>query len=297
MVFEIRTARPEDAAGIARVWAAALPHLVKTARGVEAELRAARRRAALVAVDGAEVVGYGNVLLPDPADQAPRVRIAVQVPPDLRRRGIGGALADAISAEAVKAGAAKLLTVLGDDESKGFATRRGFTIGRQMSFSSADLSATPAPAPAPAGLRVVDYEQADPQELWRAATAVTDGDPSGLSFSPPYDEWLATEWSSPDLRRELSAAALDGDTVLSFVTTTADPERRVIWSSLTGTIPPARGRGLAKAVKSVALARARDAGFVTAHTGNDAGNAPMLAVNKWLGYQVSSVAWTAEKDL
>ena len=38
-------------------------------------------------------------------------------------------------------------------------------------------------------------------------------------------------------------------------------------------------------------------GFVTANTGNDAANAPMLAVNAWLGYHVSSAAWTAEKTL
>ena len=121
--------------------------------------------------------------------------------------------------------------------------------------------------------------------------------PSGLSFAPPYDEFLATDWGNPDLRRDLSIAVLDGDTVVSFVTTTADPERKVIWSNLTGTIPSARGRGLAKVVKSTALARARDAGFRTANTGNDAGNAPMLAVNTWLGYEVSSSAWTAEKAL
>ena len=122
--------------------------------------------------------------------------------------------------------------------------------------------------------------------------------PPALTVSPPpYDEWLALDWGNPDLRRDLSAAVLDGDTVLSFVTTTADPGRGVIWSNLTGTIPAARGRGLAKVVKSVALTAARDAGFVTANTGNDAGNAPMLAVNEWLGYHVSSAAWTAEKTL
>jgi hypothetical protein len=54
---------------------------------------------------------------------------------------------------------------------------------------------------------------------------------------------------------------------------------------------------LAKVVKSAALTRSREAGFVTAYTGNDAGNKPMLAVNKWLGYQLTAAAWTAEKEL
>jgi GNAT superfamily N-acetyltransferase len=298
MVFEIRTARPEDAVGIARVWATATPHLVKTARGIEAGLRNSRRRIALIAADGSDVVGYGNVFLPDPGVEAPRVRISVAVPPELRKRGIGGRLAAAICSEAEKAGAAGLLVVVEDsDESKEFATRRGFTIGRRMSHSRADLSAVPSPAPAPDGLRVTDFDQVDPEQVWRAVVAVAEGDPSGLSFAPPYDEWLATDWDNPDVRRDLSVAVLDGEAVVSFVITTADPERRVIWSNLTGTIPAARGRGLAKVVKSAALTRARDAGFVTAYTGNDAANAPMLAVNTWLGYKESSAAWTAEKAL
>jgi GNAT superfamily N-acetyltransferase len=295
MVFEIRTAIPEDAA---RVWAATMPHLVKTARGVEAELRAGRSRIVVLAVDGPDVVGYGNVYLPGPDVRAPRVRITVHVPPELRGRGIGTAVADEVCAAAARAGAASLLIVVADDDaSKKFATRRGFTIGRRMSQSSANLHQLPEPRSVAGSLRLVDYTQIDPRQLWLASRAVADGDPSGLSDSTPYDEWVETAWENPDLRRDLSVAVLDGDTVLSFVTTTADPERRVIWSNLTGTIPAARGRGLAKAVKSAALTRARDAGFVTAYTGNDARNAPMLAVNEWLGYRVSAGSWTAEKVL
>jgi RimJ/RimL family protein N-acetyltransferase len=71
----------------------------------------------------------------------------------------------------------------------------------------------------------------------------------------------------------------------------------VIWSNLTGTIPAYRGRGLAKVVKSAALTRSREAGFVTAYTGNDSNNVPMLAVNRWLGYQPAGSSWTAVKDL
>jgi RimJ/RimL family protein N-acetyltransferase len=84
---------------------------------------------------------------------------------------------------------------------------------------------------------------------------------------------------------------------VSFVTTTADPDRKVIWSNLTGTIPSYRGQGLAKVVKSAALNRSREAGFLAAFTGNDAGNKPMLAVNEWLGYRPTAAAWTAEKVL
>jgi GNAT superfamily N-acetyltransferase len=298
MVVEIRTAGPEDAVGIARVWAAAVPQLVKTARAIEVQLQHSRSQEVLIAVDDADVVGYANIYLPPPDASAPRVRVTVQVPPEHRRRGIGSALADAITARATELGAGRLLVVVGDDhDSRTFAVKRGFAIGRRMSHSAADLTAAPEPLAPPEGLRVATYDELDPRQVYDAEVQVRDDDPSGLSGGPAYEEWVRTWWDNPDNRYDLSVAVLDGDQVLSFVTTTADADRKLIWSNLTGTIPSARGRGLAKVVKSVALARARDAGFTVASTGNDAANEPMLAVNRWLGYQETSAAWTAEKAL
>jgi GNAT superfamily N-acetyltransferase len=298
MGFEIRPGVPGDAAGIAAVWAAALPHLVKTAAGVEAELRTASSRRVLVAVQGGTVVGYSSAWLPTPGDETARVRMGVQVPPAERGHGIGGALAEAITATAQEAGARSLLTVVDDEEaSRAFATRRGFSIGRELSHSRALLTAVPEPTPVPDGLSLVSYDEVDPRAIWTASAAVAGGDPSGLSSAPAYEEWFAMEWNHPDLRRDLSVALLDGGTVVSFVTTTADPARGVIWSNLTGTLPSHRGRGLAKVVKSAALNRSRGAGFTEAFTGNDAGNSPMLAVNHWLGYRPAASSWTAEKAL
>ncbi|HEY0689561.1 MAG TPA: GNAT family N-acetyltransferase [Kribbella sp.] len=298
MGFEIRPAIPADAVGIAAVWAAAMPYLVKTAAGIEAELRTSKARRVLIAVEDGTVVGYANASLPAPEDQAARIRVSVQVPPAERGRGIGGALAEAITRTARQAGGHELLTAVDDDDaSRGFATRRGFTINRKLTHARVSLTAVPEPAPVPDGLRLVDYDSLDPRQVWTASAVVAEGDPSGLSSVAPYDEWLVTDWNHPDLRRDLSISLLDGDTVVSFVTTTADPARGVIWSNLTGTIPSHRGRGLAKVVKSAALTRSRDAGLTDAFTGNDAGNVPMLAVNQWLGYQPTASSWTAGKTL
>ncbi|NUS00477.1 MAG: GNAT family N-acetyltransferase [Kribbellaceae bacterium] len=269
-----------------------MPHLVKTARAIELQLRHGRSQEVLVAVDGDVVVGYANLYLPPAA----RVRITVQVPPADRGRGIGSALLSAVTDRARELGAGRLLVAVADD-STGFAERHGFTVGRRMTHSAADLTAAREPLPVPEGLRLATYEELEPRQLYDAEVQVRDDDPSGLSSGPAYDEWVQTQWANPDTRYDLSIAVLDGDRVLSFVTTTADPDRGVIWSNLTGTIPSARGRGLAKVVKSAALARSRDAGFTVASTGNDAANEPMLAVNRWLGYQEKSAAWTAEKAL
>lgn len=297
-MIEVRRAVPGDGAGIAAVLAASLPRLVKTARGVESELRSGSTRVVLVAVDAGEIVGFGNVFPPGPDASAPRVRLAVQVSPDRRCRGAGRALTEEVERIATEAGAASLLTVVEDDDhSRHFAQRRGFVIERQMSHSLATLADAPDPAEAPEGLRLVTFDELESRPVWQAYAAVVGGDPSGLSSVPPYDQWVGSEWNHPDLRKDLSVALLDGPEVVSFVTTAADPERGAIWSNLTGTVPAYRGRGLAKVVKSHALRRAHLAGLTTASTGNDAANEPMLAVNHWLGYRFAGSAWTAEKTL
>lgn len=55
---------------------------------------------------------------------------------------------------------------------------------------------------------------------------------------------------------------------------------------MTGTAAAFRGRGLAKLAKNDSLHRARAAGCTEAFTGNDAGNEPMIAINKWFGYEI-----------
>jgi hypothetical protein len=55
---------------------------------------------------------------------------------------------------------------------------------------------------------------------------------------------------------------------------------------MTGTARAHRGRGLAKLAKNDSLHRARAAGYTEAFTGNDTGNGPMLAINKWFGYEI-----------
>ncbi|KPC92636.1 hypothetical protein ADL27_23995 [Streptomyces sp. NRRL F-6602] len=55
---------------------------------------------------------------------------------------------------------------------------------------------------------------------------------------------------------------------------------------MTGTLREYRGRGLASLAKTATLHKARAAGLREAFTGNDAENAPMLAVNRKFGYEI-----------
>jgi GNAT superfamily N-acetyltransferase len=297
MEFDLRPAAPADATGIAEIWRTVEPHIVKTARQIENELRESTVRRMVVATDGAQLVGYGSTWLPPATDPERPSRITVLVPADFRRAGVGSRLVAATTEVAAGTRARSILTVVGDG-SRAFAERHGFTIGRRLSHSRAVLADIPPAPPVPAGLELAGFDELpDPRAVWEASAAVAEHDPSGLSEIPVYEEWLATEWSAPDHALDLSVAVLDGDRVAAFVSTAADRERGAVWSNLTGTVPAYRGRGLAKLVKAVALARCRDAGLTEALTGNDADNRPMLAVNEWLGYRVAGFQWTATKAL
>ncbi|MFE7120597.1 GNAT family N-acetyltransferase, partial [Streptomyces sp. NPDC057654] len=65
----------------------------------------------------------------------------------------------------------------------------------------------------------------------------------------------------------------------------------------TGTRRAFRGRGLAKLVKARSLRLARAAGCTEAFTGNDDENAPMLAINKWFGYEPAAAEWRYVREL
>jgi GNAT superfamily N-acetyltransferase len=85
-----------------------------------------------------------------------------------------------------------------------------------------------------------------------------------------------------------SFAAVEEGSVLSFTMLTADLESRRGFTDSTGTMPQARGRGLATAVKLASLRWAAANGITSVWTTNDETNAPMLAVNGRLGYRPSA---------
>ena len=58
-----------------------------------------------------------------------------------------------------------------------------------------------------------------------------------------------------------------------------------IYNMFTGVEPTWRGRGIALALKLLAIACARRHGAEHISTNNDSENTPMLAVNRKLGYQ------------
>jgi hypothetical protein len=139
----------------------------------------------------------------------------------------------------------------------------------------------------PSGVEVVSLDNIGPE----AAHAIDEvafldepGDVPGGAIG--FQEFLDRFWNSPDLDRQLSVAAVVDGVPAGTTLLEVNPQTRRAYTSGTCMLREYRGRGLTKLMKSVSLRRAAEAGVVAAFTCNDYSNAPMVAVNDWLGYKI-----------
>ncbi|MFL1427732.1 MULTISPECIES: GNAT family N-acetyltransferase [unclassified Nocardiopsis] len=152
-----------------------------------------------------------------------------------------------------------------------------------------DLSLLPPAPEPPAGVELrpfSDYAD-DPRpvyELDRLASADEPGAAPGVGFMT-FEDWVNGPWNHPLSDLDLSLVFLYEGTPAGITCYASDRESR-LESSMTGTLREFRGRGLAGYAKHAALLRARERGFTHASTGNHENNAPMLAINRRLGYSL-----------
>lgn len=243
----IRPFQPEDAAAVLALLRELLPLRVESEASVRRLATAAR---CWVAEDGAEVVGFGRV-------QERRLWIGVLAA--ARNDGVGSALWARVEEHAHEPA-----VCWADDESGiAFAEARGFSRGARRLISVLDPTATAVPElPERDDVRLVPWSQLD--EL-----------PTGLEGLERAE--------SPDLAADGSFVAFLDGRPAAFALLTAD-EHGVAENEFTATLPELRGRGLATLCKLAAIRWARENAIHTVVAGNDAGNAPMLAINERLGY-------------
>lgn len=288
MTRQLRFATHGSAEGWARAAGAASPWLVSTAAGVRHDLEHdPTTLARYVVVEDGEVLGVTRV-----RRRAAEVSVMVQVHPDHQGSGVGSLLFEQVRRVA---GDAPISTIVnGDDHAIAVARHWGLDLLREFTVSAVDPRTVPTPPPAPPGLRVVDLDEAGVEEVLACHNAAAADDPSGLTRQIPLEEYAATQWRHPDHRLTVGRAVLDGAAVLSFASVYANGERA--WNSMTGTLPSRRGSGLARLVKQHSLVALAAAGVTQCATGNDAANAPMLAVNGALGYRPFATTWGARKE-
>ncbi|MCX4979957.1 GNAT family N-acetyltransferase [Streptomyces sp. NBC_00572] len=297
MTVIVRDVHAEDAEGFARVRRAALPFMLATAEQLvfdwaHAHPDSHNRPLVAVTEDGV-IVGTAQVGIAHDSPEPGIGRVNVYVDPGYLGRGAGTLLLRAGEEHLAEQGARTLYSwVLDAPENLAWAGRRGYSASRSAYFLRLDLATgelPPLQAP-PAGVELLTGEDfaADPRPLFELDAVSTADEPGDVAVEmDDYAHWRATVWEHPLFDQALTTVAVVDGVPAAFSAAQTDGLGRYN-SGMTGTSPDFRGRGLAKLAKNTSLHRARAAGCTEAFTGNDTGNGPMLAINKWFGYEVGA---------
>ncbi|MGW2843619.1 N-acetyltransferase family protein [Streptomyces sp. NPDC001108] len=294
MTVIVRDFLPTDAEDWVRVRRAALPFIVTTPERVAFDLASAhpdKRYRLLVAEEDGEVIGTAQTGLAHDSPEPGQGFCNTYTHPERTGRGAGGLLLRTAEEHLAREGAVSVHAwVLDTPSDRAFAEKRGYTPSRPAHFLHLDLAGGPLPprqeVPAGVELRTAADFADDPRPLFEADAETTADEPSDTPAElSDYEDWLNHTWRSPGLDHGLTSVAVVDGEVVAFSAAETDGQTRYM-SGMTGTRRAHRGRGLAKLVKNDSLHRARAAGYTDAYTGNDAGNGPMLAINRWFGYRI-----------
>ncbi len=305
MTVIVRSFRPEDASAAADVLRAAIPFLVTTPEAMlwsSTHAAAASHYQLFVAERGGEVVARGEAGIAHESSTPGQAFANVYVRPDQRGRGVGALVLRTAEEHVAAAGADTVYSwVLDEVPNRSFAERRGYRPRRSAHFLRLDLAngTLPTPPETPADVEFVPVSSfaGDPRPMFALDSECTADEPGDLDAElDDFEEWLDSTWRHPLLDHELSVVALVDGVPAAFTAARTDGGTRY-WSGMTGTARAFRGRGLAKLAKSHSLQRARAAGYTEAFTGNDSDNGPMLAINKWFGYEICATEVRYVRDL
>lgn len=295
MTVIVRDLRPDvrsDLEGFALVRRLALPFILVTPESVVHVLTRTHpdaRFRSLVAEEDGEMIGTAQVGLAHDSPRPGQGFLNVYVRPDRTRRGAGGLLVRTAEEYLAGKGATDLYAwVLDEPANRAFAERHGYGRRRSAHFLRLDLASGTLPplSPPPPGVELrtaADFAD-DPRPVFELEAETTSDEPGDIDVEvTDYPAWVEATWEHPLLDRELTTVAVADGRPVAFTAAYTDGGARYA-TAMTGTARAFRGRGLAKLVKNASLHRARAAGITEAFTGNDTGNGPMLAVNRWLGY-------------
>ncbi|GAA2624489.1 GNAT family N-acetyltransferase [Streptomyces vastus] len=294
MTVIVRDFRPADAEGFARVRQLALPFMLCTAESIAYDVAHAHPDAhfrPLVAEEDGELIGTAQVGIAYDSPQPGQGYLNVYVHPEHERRGAGSLLVRTAEEHLAALGATKLFAFVTDaPANRAFAEKHGYRASRSAHFLRLDLAHATLPPrrPLPPDVEFrtgADFAD-DPRPLFALDAETLADEPSDIAHEfTDYEAWLRETWHHPLLSHELTSVVVADGRPAAFSAARTDGGTRY-GTVMTGTARAHRGRGLAKLAKNDSLHRARAAGYTEAFTGNDAGNGPMLAINKWFGYEI-----------
>jgi GNAT superfamily N-acetyltransferase len=257
-----------------------------------------------------QIIGYAEVIR-QPWKPAGHVWLWIVVDPAWRNQGIGQRLYDQAVIAAQTLGATTLLSNAYEAQPTGwrFAEKQGFVIERREFESSLDLSsfdeqsfAGVVGAVATTGIRFASLAalgdtDATRRQFYALNRATTLDVPGSDGTFPSFEQSMQWHFQASWFLPAGLIFALDGDMFVGFCLVGYYVESNSMFNFMTGVNRAYRGRHIALALKLLAIRFAKAYGAAYIRTGNDSENAPMLAINRKLGYQPLPGAYQLTKHL
>jgi len=259
---------------------------------------------------GGEAVGYLSVER-QPFEPADWLGVTVKVAPGHQGRGLGRRLWDeAMAVVASRPGAVMLTAGVRDDDpdSRSWAERRGYRLWAHRFQSVLDLERFAADrfagavAAASPGIRFTTLAELGPErydDFYELASAlertVPDNDQGVVLERDAFDRFFL----NPEIHPPEGILVAVDDSAGQLVGFTSLMRRApgFLYTSMTGVLPTHRRRGIALAIKVRSIEVARAMGATRMGTNNLSINAPILAVNRALGYEPQPGIWMLRKPL
>ena len=285
----IREGTLDDIQSAAAMRQRAWPDMIITGEGMQHAIECVPERAELLKLawaENGEIVGWATSGRAWWQTDPHHGTLMVAVDPGRRGEGIGSALAERGDAHLTELGITTTrCSSIDEPGARALAGKLGFREIGGASTSAVDPRVV-VPAPIPNGVRVVRFaELEDPRAVYELDDEVSRDIPNQEYGGVPFEEWREEYWQSPFVHQEASLAAFVDDELAAVTMIRVDVPSGRAHNNLTGTRARFRGMGLARLLKSHSLHVAAGLGATIAITDNDETNAPMLAVNRSLGYR------------